>query len=223
MTPDLPVSPTMVPTTGDRERVVQVLCIHFARDNIPVQELEARLDRAYKAESVAQLEAILSDLPPLDREAFDTGAPMLAPAHDVPARGVITAILSGDQRTGGWVLPRHLKVIAVLGGAQLDLRDAVLAPGVSEIEVYAVMGGVVIIVPPGVRVESMGSAFLGGFTVNAGDARVQSPSQVTVRVTGLAIMGGVETRLGAITDRARETLRAASDAQRLRRPERTRG
>ena len=73
-------------------------------------------------------------------------ASLVAQEFAVPERGVGAAIMGGFQRGTGWVLPRHFKVVAVMGGIELDLRNARIAPGVSEIEVFALMGGVEVLV-----------------------------------------------------------------------------
>jgi hypothetical protein len=73
--------------------------------------------------------------------------------------------------------------------------------------VFAVMGGVGIIAPPGVRVESMGAAFMGGFELKAGDATALSPAHPVIRLSGLAIMGGVETETRLPGESAKEAKR----------------
>lgn len=182
-----------LPSAAERERVVQALSAHFADDRISMEEFEDRLERTYKAASTAQLAAVLADLPAAGAVG-SSAAPLLAPAADVPQRGVVIAIMSGNNRKGSWLVPRHLKVYAVMGGVELDLREARFAPGVTEIEAYALMGGVEILVPPGVRVETFGAAFMGGFDSRAGDAAALSPLHPIVRLSGLAIMGGVEAK-----------------------------
>lgn len=49
-----------------------------------------------------------------------------------------------------------------MGGVVLDLRDATLSGQMTDVFVVAVMGGVEIKVPPGVRLESDGIALMGG-------------------------------------------------------------
>ena len=188
--PDRPVTP------DDRERVVQALCVHFAADHMNMDSLEGRLALAYQAPTVAQLEQLVSDLPALESERLSVGHPaLLAPPASVPDRGVVMAIMGGATRKGNWMVPRHLKVIAIMGGAEIDLRDGRFSPGVTEIDVTAFMGGVEITVPPGVRVESMGGAFMGGFEASAGDTNATEPGAPVLRVSGMAIMGGVEVRV----------------------------
>jgi hypothetical protein len=179
-----------------RERTIQALTAHFAGDVIDVDEFESRLERAYRATVPAQLDALVADLPAI--QGFTTTVlapyPFLAPTSEVPERGVLIAVMGGHGRGGSWLVPRHLKVFAVMGGAGLDLREARFAPGVTEIDVTAIMGGAEIIVPPGVRVECVGSAFMGGFEVTGGDVSVLGPANPILRIDGTVVMGGVEIK-----------------------------
>ena len=55
------------------------------------------------------------------------------------------------------------KIIAVFGGADLDLREAVLPPsGEITLDVIAVFGGADIKIPPEMRVIDSGTAIMGG-------------------------------------------------------------
>jgi hypothetical protein len=193
---DLPQRTSDAPTADEREHVAQALCLHFASDNIGMESLDDRLAAAYAAPTFASLQQVLADLPMLQRDQLDPGlAPLLAPSQVVPPRGVLIAVMGGVVRKGSWLLPRHLKVFAAAGGAELDLRDAKFGPGVTEIDVWVLMGGVEITVPLGVRVEVFGGAFMGGFDSSAGDAESLHPSQPVLRITGLAVMGGVEVKV----------------------------
>jgi hypothetical protein len=102
---------------------------------------------------------------------------------------------------------RQLKIVVLMGGAEIDLRDARFGAGLTEIEVFVMMGGVSLIVPPGVRVESMGATFMGGFDLKAGDATALSPANPVIRLSGLAIMGSVETETRYPSETAKEAKR----------------
>jgi hypothetical protein len=194
----------------ERERVVQTLSTHFAHDRLSMTEFEHRLERAYNLSVVDELRSLVADLPALPtRDALPQAAlaPMLVPSSEVPPRGVIFAVMGGQGRTGSWIVPRQLKVIVAMGGAELDLRDARFGAGVTEIEMFVLMGGVDIIVPPGVRVESFGAAFMGGFELEAGDASALSPNHPVLRLNGLAVMGGVGTETRYPGETAKEAKR----------------
>ena len=103
--------------------------------------------------------------------------------------------MSGVVRRGAWLVPKRIRAIAFMGGVELDLREARLGPGVTEIDVLAVMGGVVVTVPPNVRLECDGFAFMGGFEDQLKLPASGDPDAPVVRLTGFAFMGGVETRV----------------------------
>jgi hypothetical protein len=175
-----------------RERVVERLSTHYARDQLTLEELESRLERVYAARSTEAVESVLAGLPAV--------APADTPATTVPAvkrprSRTYMAVMSGVVRRGAWVVPKNVHAIAFMGGVELDLREAILDPQVTEISVLAVMGGVVVTVPPNVRVESDGFAFMGGFEDQLEQPASEDPTAPVVKLTGFAFMGGVEVRV----------------------------
>jgi hypothetical protein len=181
-----------------RERVVEVLSEHFSRDNLSLDDLETRMARVYSAATPHEVEAILDGL-----TALATGAPVPAnvdgsfsPTPKLRER--LVAIMSGVVRRGLWKIPRRLKVVAIMGGVELDLRQAELPPGVTEISAFVLMGGLVVRVAPGVRLETDGFAFMGGFEDRMHDPGIARPDAPVVRVTGVAIMGGVDAQVLAV-------------------------
>jgi hypothetical protein len=199
------------PVAIERERVVQTLSAHFANDQLTLTEFEQRLERAYNLAAVDQLRSLVADLPALVSSQTAEGAtvpgPALVPSSEVPPRGAIFSVMGGHERTGSWIVPRQLKVFVLMGGGEIDLREARFGPGITEIEIFVMMGGVSIIVPPGVRVESIGAAFMGGFELKAGDATALSAAHPILRLSGLAIMGGVETETRLPGESAKEAKR----------------
>lgn len=213
-----PNDPPFLPTAdaiSERERAAHQLTLHYAAGHLRMDDLEARLTRVYQSQSQDDLRELLADLPMLSSEKLDAGATTtLAPSRIVPLRGVLLAVMSGVSRTGNWIVPRELKIFAFMGSAEIDLRDAKFAPGVTEIDVTAVMGGVEILVPRGVRVEVIGAAFMGGFEADAGDATALDDAQPLLRVTGFALMGGVEVKVKKPGKRTLERFEAAVNATR---------
>jgi hypothetical protein len=172
-----------------RMHVRDVLSRCFAADQLTMDELDYRLDLAQHATSVVELQSLIADL-----RMEDAGPPVSE--VDVPERDFIFAIMSGAKRRGSWLVPRQFKIIACMGGVDLDLTEAELAPGVSEIEAYAFMGGVQIRVPPWIRVDVHGSAFMGGFEERlAQKGQGPAPDAPVLRVRGFALMGGVDVRV----------------------------
>ena len=175
-----------------REQAVERLSIHYARDQLTLEELESRLEQAYAARTSEALDSVLVGLPELS--VTPAPSPTVTTGKRGRARHFI-AVMSGVVRRGAWVVPKRIHAFAFMGGVELDLREAVLDPGGTEIDVLAVMGGVVVTVAPNVRLEAEGAAFMGGFEDQlklpaSGDANAP-----LVRLTGFAFMGGVEVRV----------------------------
>jgi hypothetical protein len=105
------------------------------------------------------------------------------------------ALMGGVIRRGVWSVPARLRAIALIGGVEIDLREAILTAAVTEIRAFAIMGAVVVRVPPNVRVESDGIAILGGFEDQLEHPAAANPSAPVVRLTGFSFMGGVEAKV----------------------------
>ena len=194
-TQPLPSSSLQEIGESERNYVAKVLSEAFAADRLTVDELDDRLASMYRATTKQELGQLLADpRDPVRSLSQPENSSRIAQEFAVPERGVGAAIMGGIQRGAGWVLPRHFKAVAIMGGIELDLRDARIAPGVSEIEVFTMMGGVEVLVPDGVRVEVVGMAVMGGFGVNASAASLDDPNAPLIRISGLAIMGGVEVK-----------------------------
>lgn len=197
--------PEHVPPAA-RERIVQDLGEHFAQDRLTLPEYERRVELAYRADSVTALRDLTSDLVALVPVPVSQGASLSSPDGAAVSTGVgqrvknFFAVMSGVVRRGKWTVPSRMRVFAWMGGVQLDLREAALTAPVTDIYIFALMGGAQIIVPPNVRLESDGFAIMGGFEDQLREAASNDPAAPLVRVRGVAIMGGVETRVAEVGD-----------------------
>lgn len=214
------------PSPDERQATVDRLCTHFARDTLTASELESRLDLAYAARTRNELVAIERDLPDLGASDTKTAPPpvptptdaeaQIDPARPAAERDLIVSIWGSTERKGAWTPPRRLAALTVMGGTELDFREAQFASPEVSVQVVALMGGVEVIVPPGVRVEWAGIALMGGVTT---PERLRPPAGdgPLVRITGLVCMGGVEVveRLpGESAKEARTRLKRARKARR---------
>ena len=182
-----------------RTRVVDALTEHFAQDNLTMEQLERRLEQVYAASTASALTAVLEGLPSLAPQGTvpATTAQSAPPVRAEEGMGgrTLVAVMSGITRRGDWRVPRQLNLIAFMGGMELDFRHARLTAAVTEINILAVMGGVQVTVPPGVRIESEGFAIMGGFEDAHGQSPPTDPNAPVIRLKGFALMGGVEVRV----------------------------
>jgi hypothetical protein len=181
----------------ERERVIARLSDAFARDVLSLEDFEERLGLAHRATTTAELVPLEGDLGDVVPAAQPVPTTALVPASEVRDHRTLVAIMGGVSRSGGWVPARHTKIYTCMGGVELDFREAMMPPGVTEVTVYAVWGGVSIIVPPQLAVEIEGIAIMGGFDHTLRAPPQLDPDRPRLRIGGVVVMGGVqiETRL----------------------------
>lgn len=203
-----------------REAVIGALTEHFAKDVFDVDEYDRRITLAHQARSLAELDDLVVDLAPVTSTAL-VPAPAERALDTFPARRRWMAIFGGIDKKGRWTVPREVRAIAVFGGGSLDFREADFAPGVTELHITAVFGGFEIIVPPWLAVECDASAIFGGFEELERGHGEPDPGRALLRITGLAVMGGVsiETRMPGESrrqakKRARQERKLADRAER---------
>ncbi|MGH7910708.1 MAG: hypothetical protein ACREOV_03205 [Candidatus Dormibacteraceae bacterium] len=103
------------------------------------------------------------------------------------------AILSGHDQKGQMRLSEQMTAVAVLGGVDLDLREATVSGPVTTIRAFAFMGGVDVRVPPGVRVETRSIPILGGTDIKLRGAPPRADAPV-IRIEIVEVMGGVNVK-----------------------------
>jgi hypothetical protein len=74
----------------------------------------------------------------------------------------LVAVFGGTEQSGSWRLGRHVRIVAVLGGAKVTLGTAELEAPESFITVVAFLGGADILAPPGISIQLSGFSLLGG-------------------------------------------------------------
>ncbi len=190
--------PVGVPTSDQRERVEAELYEHFAAGHIELDALELRLAGVDAAGSTVELRRLVSDLPALP-------APAPAVVAEPAPRGWALAVLGGNTKKGAWSPPRQLNAFALMGGVELDFRQARLPAGVTHVTAVALMGGVEIIVPPGLPVTVRGLGIMGAVDQVEQSGGERSPNSPQLKVTALACMGAVEIKTRASKDPARLT------------------
>lgn len=108
-------------------------------------------------------------------------------------QATVVAVMSHHQQVGSAAVFRGAEMTSIMGHADLDLRQATIAPGETpEIEVFALMGGSTIRVPEGWTVEVRAVPVLGGFKDRRNRSDVPGAPRVIVR--GFVMMGGLNIR-----------------------------
>jgi len=99
-------------------------------------------------------------------------------------------MMGGTKQRVSGVIFRSADMTSLMGGCELDLRDALLgADGAAYVDVFAFMGGAHIFVPPNWKVVMQVTPIMGG--VEDKSRSVMGGTQF-LYVRGTVLMGGVE-------------------------------
>lgn len=173
---------------ADRHRVAELLRTAAGDGRLDLDELDERLEATWAAKTYADLVPITADLPGATTQSTPP------PASNVPATRYDTslAIMGGSSRTGVWeVGPTHT-AFTLMGGVDIDLREAVLTSRETVINAYAIWGGIDVYVNAHTRVIVDGVGIMGDFSQARDKVEAEiGPDSPVVRVTGFALMAGV--------------------------------
>lgn len=210
---------------ADRQAVVDRLSSAVGEGLISLDEFADHAGRAYAAVTRADLDEVTREL----RLPVPVEAPAVTPAPaateataERPTRRWVVAIMGGEDRRGRWKVSRRTTAVAVMGGIDLDLRDALLEHDVVEITAWAVMGGVTVVVPEGIPVEFSGFMLMGGRSNRVKDVPTL-PGAPLVRIRGFGMWGGIDVRSKARRQPGEESSRSRRNhhsGHRSRRPAR---
>ena len=180
---------------ADRHKVAEVLREAAGEGRLDLDELDERLEATFAAKTYADLVPITVDLHPAQpappaaqrMSPYAAGLPGTAPQHTTSL-----AIMGGQDRKGIWEVGAHHNAFALMGGIDIDLRQAIFSTREVVINASTVMGGIDVIVNAFTRVSVEGVGIMGAF--DEGRAKIEpafGADSPLVRVRGLALMGAV--------------------------------
>jgi Domain of unknown function (DUF1707)/Cell wall-active antibiotics response 4TMS YvqF len=170
---------------AERDAVLHTLGEHAAVGRLTLDELEDRSGRALAARTRGDLAPLTSDLP---QEAGQSGAPAPAPSRRQPVRWMV-AVMSASRRRGRFRAVGSINAVAVMGGNEIDLREAELEGGELTLNLFAFMGGTEVYVPDSVELDVGGFSFMGGHE-EIGSERLPRPGAPLIRIRAYNFMGG---------------------------------
>ena len=209
-----PPPSSLVALRDRREAAIQRLADGFASDLLTIEQFDERVARAHGAATVAELDALVADLPASPAATSTALVPLSVDAalSSQAAKKRVVAFFGSVERRGAWIAPAEISVSAVFGSSVIDFREARFSSTTITLDVRAVFGSLEVIVPPQLAVECDGSSIFGSIESHGGGA-VADPDRPVLRIVGTALFGSidVQTRLPGESSR---------DARRRRRRER---
>jgi hypothetical protein len=175
--------PDVRASDAEREQVVAELREHAAQGRLTLEEFSGRIDEAYGAKTVAELERVKRELPVV------AATPSTRPRRK--ARRWLVSIMGGADRKGRWRVPRKLVVLSLMGGCDLDLRQAQIEHDEVTITVITIMGGTEVYAPEGIDVDVGGMAIMGANDEHGNDP-APLPGTPLIRLRMVTLMGGTD-------------------------------
>jgi hypothetical protein len=174
---------------AERDAALQRLSAATGDGRLTLEEFSQRMDRATTAKTRAELGRLVADLP------TDAAAASVAVAERSPGRpSWHVSPIGGLSVSGPWRMERSVIVVSLIGGADLDLRQAQLAAPEVTLTKVSLLGGVSIGIPPGIRADVSGFSLIGGTSVDAGPT--PGPGAPTVHVRAFSLIGGTRIYRG---------------------------
>ena len=182
---------------ADRDQVATLLSTAYAEGRLSREEHEERLDQLMAAKT-------FDDLLPITRDLVIVGPPAPVATSQSSSRFAIDttgqnpesdkmiAIFGGVTRKGRWRVRRNTHALALFGGMDLDLRDAIFEAPVVEISGFWCFGGLDIKVPEGIEIQDQTAGIFGGTDVR--DVGDPAPGAPTLVIKGVSLFGGVSIK-----------------------------
>ena len=169
---------------AERDQTLRILGDHASVGRLTLDELEERSSRALAAKTRGELATLVGDLP---REVAQDDRPAPAMARK-PVRWMV-AIMSGSHRRGRFRAVGSINAVSIMGGDEIDLREAEIEGGELTINLVAIMGGANIYIPESVELDVGGFSLMGGNT-EVGADRPPRPGAPVIRIRAWNLMGG---------------------------------
>jgi hypothetical protein len=182
---------------ADREQVATLLSTAYAEGRLTREEHDERIDQLMAAKT-------FDDLIPITRDLVVVGTPnavatprptsrfMIDTTGQNPDSDKMIAIFGGVTRSGRWRVRKNIQALALFGGMDLDLRNAIFEAPVVEISGFWCFGGLDIKVPEGIDVRDQTAGVFGGTDIR--DIGDPAPGAPTLVIKGMTLFGGVTVR-----------------------------
>ena len=179
---------------ADREQVATVLSTAYAEGRLTLEEHDERVDQLMAAKTFDDLIPITRDLVVIGTPtAVATPQPSSRFTMDTTAQNSqsdkMIAIFGGVTRSGRWRVRKNIKALALFGGVDLDLRNAIFEAPAVEISGFWCFGGLDIKVPEGIDVRDQTAGVFGGTDIR--DIGDPAPGAPTLVIKGMTLFGGV--------------------------------
>ena len=179
----MPALSSVRASDAERQTIADRLNAAVGEGRLTLSEFTDRVGSAYAAQTQAELEVLVQDLP-----AARSAAPVLAAAPE-PLVAPLEIMVGAIKKRGRWRIGASTALGVAIGPMKLDLRDADLAAHEVTLSARTIVGAIKVWVPRGVRVEVEGRTAVGTRTI----AESNLPPEMDVPTLRLRLDTGLGT------------------------------
>lgn len=180
-----------------RDEVIDTLIYNYSHGIISDQAFERRLDQAMASNNHQEIFDLAKDLEKPKDEQFNAEKErqfnVNYSAGNSEDPETIINILGGSNRSGQWTVPKEVRIVSILGGADIDFTDAIFTTPNVTVKIFCLLGGDNIYVPENVNVISKAFCILGGIDNTA--PSIASRQAPTITIEGLVLFGGLDIKI----------------------------
>ena len=195
---NIALSPREARIEERKNQAIEALSEQFSQNALPIEEYERLVEYINRVESEREL-VIVDKI--VNETALYAGnlAPMPAPASATPATAddgkpqFDLALFSNCKISGDTLLTRRRSFVALFGNITITIHDGDLPSGRTVLHVNAVLGNVIIKVPPSLVVSMEAVAYLGNTVLHNQGQRL--PGCPELVVTGGAYLGNIVVKV----------------------------
>ncbi|MDU0355878.1 DUF1707 and DUF2154 domain-containing protein [Paraglaciecola aquimarina] len=180
-----------------REEVIDTLIYNYSHGIISDQAFERRLDQAMESSNHQQIVDLARDLEQPKDTQYSAEKERQFNVNYSPSTSdetdTIVNVLGGSTRSGQWSVPKEVRIITILGGADIDFTDAIFTTPNVRVRIFCLLGGNDFSVPENVNVVSKAFCVLGGIDNTA--PSIASRQAPTIIIEGFVLLGGVDIKV----------------------------
>jgi hypothetical protein len=203
---------------ADRDRTAAVLGSALASGRLTTTEHAERLDAVYAAKTLGDLVPLTRDLP-AEGVSDAAGSGLAATDH-----ASVAARFSKLIRSGRWVAGRHTRLTSHFGALIVNLTEAVLPGREITLEIDALFGKLIVVVPEDAHVIDEGGALFAKRAVYGRRGAADDTDGPVIRLVGDARFSKVAVHRGRYNpwEQHLEMLEQVQQLHQLRHQHRTR-
>ncbi len=190
-----------------RDKIIRRLETAYADNKLELDEYEKRLDLAYKAEYIEDLEALVHDFPGIQqsesKEIYKNYENDLYEEVDksgFEADEDTKITLIGDQHlTAEDFSNGRIQSLSILGDVNIDIRRFRNSEGPIRIKIYSFIGDTRIIIPRGMKIQNRFKSLLGDYKLVRNEDQNSQVEQFeesigTCILEGFSLLGDISIR-----------------------------